>query len=62
MTATMSVPADERAARFEVLVSELRPMLRRVNPFLSEELVMEAAVQIAAFRLSGGDMVATFID
>lgn len=53
---------DDRAARFEVLVDELRPMLRRVNPFLPEELLLEQAVQIAAYRLSGGDMVAAFID
>jgi hypothetical protein len=62
MTAMLMIPTDERAARFEVLVDELRPMLRRANPFLPEELLVEQAVQIAAYRLSGGDMVAAFID
>jgi hypothetical protein len=61
-TGSIVPPADERAARFEVLVNELCPMLRRANPFLSDDLVLETAVHIAAYRLSGGDMVAAFIE
>jgi hypothetical protein len=48
--------ADVRAARFEVLVSELRPMLRRSRPDVSEEAVLEQAIHIAALRLAGGDI------
>jgi hypothetical protein len=48
--------ADVRAARFEVLVAELRPLLRRVNPAASDEDLLERAVHIAAFRLAGGDI------
>jgi hypothetical protein len=62
MTGSIVLPADERAARFEVLVNELCPMLRRVNPFLAEDLLLETAVHIAAYRLSGGDMVSTFLE
>ena len=62
MTGTLILPTDERAARFEVLVNELCPMLRRANPFLSDDLLLETAVHIAAYRLSGGDMVSAFIE
>lgn len=62
MTGTIVLPADERTARFEVLVTELCPMLRRANPFLADDLLLERAVRIAAYRLSGGDMVSSFIE
>jgi hypothetical protein len=48
--------ADVRAARFEVLVAELRPMLRRSHPTASEEVVLEQAIHIAALRLAGGNI------
>jgi hypothetical protein len=48
--------ADVRAARFEVLVAELRPLLRRSHPDVSEEVVLERAIHIAALRLAGGNI------
>ncbi len=65
MTDTTTAIQDEgaeRASRFDVLVTELRPMLRRAHPFFSEEHVMERAITIAAYRLSGGDMVSAFLE
>jgi hypothetical protein len=57
MTATLASPAELRAVRFEVLVAELRPLLRRSHPHLSEELLFEKAIYVAASRLAGGDML-----
>jgi hypothetical protein len=51
--------ADERAARFEVLVDELLPSLRTAYPDFSDEVLMESAVRIAACRLAGEDFVWT---
>jgi hypothetical protein len=48
--------ADVRAARFELLVSELRPLLHRSHPDASDEAVLERAIHIAALRLAGGDI------
>jgi hypothetical protein len=48
--------ADVRAARFEALVAELRPILQRSHPEASDEVVLEQAIQIAALRLAGGDI------
>jgi hypothetical protein len=56
MSTVHMTSADVRAARFEVLVAELRPLLQRVNPTASDEDVLERAVHIAAFRLAGGDI------
>ena len=56
MSTVHMTSADVRAARFEVLVAELRPLLRRVNPAASDEDLLERAVHIAAFRLAGGDI------
>lgn len=56
MTTVYMTPADVRAARFEVLVAEIRPMLQRSHPAASEDEVLERAIHIAALRLAGGDM------
>lgn len=56
MPTVSMTPADVRAARFEVLVAELRPMLRRSHPHSSEEALLEHAIHIAALRLAGGDI------
>jgi hypothetical protein len=49
--------ADERAARFAVLVDELLPSLRAAYPDFSDEVLLESAVRIAACRLAGEDFV-----
>lgn len=49
--------ADERAARFDVLVTELLPSLRTAYPDYSEEVLLESAIRIAACRLAGDDFV-----
>lgn len=54
---TIDSRADERAARFEVLVEELFPSLRTAYPDFSDEVLMESAVRIAACRLAGEDFV-----
>lgn len=56
MSTVSMTPADVRAARFEVLVDELRPLLRRSHPDDSEEAVLEHAIHIAALRLAGGNI------
>ena len=61
MTDTKLSPAQLRAARFEGIVSELRPMLARAFPGHSEEALIERAAHIAAYRLAGGDMVWHFL-
>jgi hypothetical protein len=56
MSTVYMTSADVRAARFEVLVEELRPLLRRSHPDVSEEVLFEHAVHIAALRLAGGNI------
>jgi hypothetical protein len=56
MSTVYMTSADVRAARFEVLVAELRPMLRRSHPTASDEVVLEQAIHIAALRLAGGNI------
>jgi hypothetical protein len=62
MTDINTTVEDERSARFDVLVTELRPMLRRAHPWFSEARLMETAISIAACRLSGGNMVSAFLE
>ena len=57
MTALRMTPAELRAARFEGIVTELRPILARAFPDQSEETLVERAAHIAAYRLAGGDML-----
>jgi hypothetical protein len=57
MHATVDPRADERAARFEVLVTELLPSLRAAYPDFSDEVLLESAVRIAACRLAGEEFV-----
>ena len=54
-------PAELRAARFEGIVTELRPILARAFPHQSEESLMERAIHMAALRLSGGDITGHFL-
>jgi hypothetical protein len=54
---TIAPRADERAARFEVLVDELLPSLRAAYPEDSDEVLLESAVRIAACRLAGEEFV-----
>ena len=56
MSTVHMTSADVRAARFEVLVAELRPLVRRSHPDVSEEAVLEHAIHIAALRLAGGNI------
>ena len=56
MSTVSMTPADLRAARFEVLVAQLRPMLHRSHPDASDEDVLEQAIRIAAARLAGRDI------
>ncbi len=56
MSAANPTPAEVRAARFDVLVTELRALLARSYPHLSDETVLERAVHIAAYRLAGGNL------
>ena len=56
MSTVHMTSADVRAARFEALVAELRPILQRSHPEASDEVVLEQAIQIAALRLAGGDI------
>ncbi len=46
----------ERTARFDLLVDSLRPLLQRASPEESEETVLESAVELAAYRLAGGNI------
>ena len=56
----MRVPRDKaaelRTARFEMLVTELRPLLRRSSPHVSETVLLIRAIDIATDRLSGGTL------
>ncbi len=61
MSAEPQAPLQERATRFDTLVAELRGVLRRVDPQLSEAAVLEEAVHHAARRLAGGDLVSSFV-
>ena len=61
MTDLKMSPAELRAARFEGIVTELRPILARAFPGHTEEALLERAVHIAAYRLSGGDITGHFI-
>lgn len=61
MTASKMTPGELRAARFEGIVTELRPILARAFPNQSEEALVERAAHIAAYRLAGGDMVWHFL-
>lgn len=61
MTAEFKALPQERETRFALLVSELRDVLRRMDPHLSEAAVLEEAVHHAARRLSGGDLVSSFV-
>jgi hypothetical protein len=54
---TIEPRADERAARFEVLMDELLPSLRTAYPDFPDEVLLESAVRIAACRLAGEDFV-----
>lgn len=54
-------PASVRAARFEVLVAELQSIIRHADPHLAEEELVREAVHHAAYRLSGGSLVASFV-
>jgi hypothetical protein len=54
---TIDPRADERAARFEVMVEELLPSLRTAYPDYSDEVLLESAVRIAACRLAGEEFV-----
>jgi hypothetical protein len=54
---TIDLRADERAARFEVLVDELLPSLRAAYADYSDEVLLESAVRIAACRLAGEEFV-----
>jgi hypothetical protein len=56
MSTVYMTSADVRAARFEILVAELCPLLRRSHPHSSEEVLLERAIHIAALRLAGGDI------
>ena len=56
MSTVRMTSANLRAARFEVLVAELRPLLRRSHPGATEETVLEHAIHVAALRLAGGDI------
>jgi hypothetical protein len=57
MDARDETRADERAARFDVLVAELLPSLRVAYPDYSEEVLLESAIRIAACRLAGDEFV-----
>ena len=61
MTEEQITPAAERAARFETLVTELRTIVRHADPHLPEEAVVREAVHHAAHRLSGGNLVPSFV-
>ncbi|MDB4887535.1 MAG: hypothetical protein JWN79_2973 [Gemmatimonadetes bacterium] len=61
MYASSQAPSHERATRFNNLVAELRQFLRRVDPQLPEDDVLEEAVHHAARRLGGGDLVSSFV-
>lgn len=62
MHASSKAPWQERATRFDTLVAELREFLRRVDPQLPEDEVLEEAVHHAARRLGGGDLVSSFVE
>jgi hypothetical protein len=49
--------ATDRAQRFEAMVKDLAPRVRLLNPTLTDEAVMEAAVRMAAYRLQDEDFV-----
>jgi hypothetical protein len=57
MRDTIDSRADERAARFEVLMEELLPSLHSAYPDFSDDVLLESAVRIAACRLAGEDFV-----
>jgi hypothetical protein len=61
LTLPYPLTAAARAVRFELLVDELRDVLRRVDPQLSDEAALYEAVHHAAHRLAGGNLVATFV-
>ena len=56
MRVSRDMAAELRIARFEMLVSELRPLLRRSSPHASETVVLEHAIVIATRRLAGGTL------
>jgi hypothetical protein len=60
MTVAISRPVP-RAARFDALVTALRPLLRHADPHLSEEALVREAVHHAAHRLVGGDLLPSFV-
>jgi hypothetical protein len=57
MSTVYMAPAAVRAARFDGIVTELRTILRRSFPDVSDEAILERAIHIAAFRLAGGNIV-----
>ena len=61
MSTVQMAPADMRAARFDGIVTELRSILRWSFPDLSDEVILERAIHIAALRLSGGNIVGKVI-
>jgi hypothetical protein len=57
MHAVIDLRADERAARFDVLLNELLPSLHSAYPEFGDERVLEAAIRVAARRLAGEGFV-----
>ena len=57
MTDRSETLATERAQRFEEMVKDLAPRVRLLNPELTDEAVMEAAVRMAAYRLHDEEFV-----
>jgi hypothetical protein len=57
-TDTLEVPATAWLARFEGLLRETMPHLRRVAPELSEETLIQLGSRLVELRLGGiGDRV-----
>lgn len=52
MDETHHVLTDVRIARFNALVAELIPKIRRLGPDLSEEALLETAQRLAEHRLA----------
>ena len=51
------MPGELRAARLEMLIRELQPLLRHRYPPMSEQKLLSYAAQLAALRLAGEDML-----
>lgn len=48
--------ARVRAERFNALVSDLIPRIRRLSPHLSDEALLEAAERMAEYRLTDEEL------